>query len=107
MLLVGNTPCPPSKQADPPHGLSCGVLSHVEEKTQMAVWAMASAPLQMGNDLTAVPNASRSILLNTEVIAVDQVSTSSPMMGASAHLWDLFAYKLPVNAIQNHLRFDC
>ena len=36
----------------------------------MALWSMASAPLQMSNDLRAVPAASRAILLNREVIAV-------------------------------------
>lgn len=40
------------------------------EQTQMALWAMASAPLQMSNDLWAVPAASHAILLNREVIAV-------------------------------------
>ena len=53
--------------------MSCGVLGHEEEKTQMALWAMVGAPLQMGNELGAVPAASKAILQNKEIIAVDQV----------------------------------
>ena len=66
-LLVGSTPCSDAARKS---GMSCSVLTHDEEQTQMALWSMASAPLQMSNDLRAVPAASRAILLNREVIAV-------------------------------------
>lgn len=33
---------------------------------------MASAPLLMSNDLKAVPAASKDLLLNTELLAIDQ-----------------------------------
>jgi hypothetical protein len=45
MLLVGNTPCGP--QPKKPYGMSCGVLGHEEEQSQMALWAMVAAPLQV------------------------------------------------------------
>ena len=38
----------------------------------MAIWSLASAPLLMSNDLASVPAASRAILLNAEVLAIDQ-----------------------------------
>ena len=69
MLLTGQTPC---SDADKDHGLHCNSLTADEEKTQLAVWAMASAPLFMSNDLPAVPKASRELLLNKEVLAVNQ-----------------------------------
>ena len=67
MLLVGNTNCSAQARKD---GMHCNSLSHDEEQSQMALWAMASSPLQMSNDLVNVPPASRAILLNREVIAV-------------------------------------
>ena len=69
MLLVGNTPCPASAAKA---GMHCGQLTHDEEQTQMAIWSLASAPLLMSNDLASVPAASRAILLNAEVLAIDQ-----------------------------------
>jgi hypothetical protein len=69
VLLLGNTPC---SDADKDHGLHCGSLTADEEKTQLAVWAMSAAPLFMSNDLPAVPAASRDLLLNKEVLAVNQ-----------------------------------
>ena len=42
MLIVGNTPCSP---ADLKNGMHCGTLTPDEERTQMAIWSMASAPL--------------------------------------------------------------
>jgi alpha-galactosidase len=43
-----------------------------QEKTQFALWAIFAAPLLMSNDLRNVPEASRQVLLNTEIIAVNQ-----------------------------------
>jgi alpha-galactosidase len=53
-------------------GMSCNSLTHDEEKTNMAIWAMSSAPMQISVDVLAVPAASKAILLNKEIIAVDQ-----------------------------------
>merc|ERR1712046_264287 len=41
-------------------------------ETQMAIWAMVSAPLMMSNDMTCVPATSKAILLNKDVLAVNQ-----------------------------------
>ena len=51
-------------------GAKC--VSENEERTQMAIWSISAAPLIMGNDLRAVPSASREILLNQDAIAVNQ-----------------------------------
>ena len=40
----------------------------------MVMWAMFAAPLEIAADLRRIPNASASILLNREVIAVQQAS---------------------------------
>lgn len=69
MLLTGNTPCSPTDTAN---GMKCGQLLPHEEETQMAIWAMASAPLFMSNDLLAVPAASKALLQNKAVLAINQ-----------------------------------
>jgi len=66
-LLLGNTPCNVAARSN---GMHCDALSADEEATQMAMWAMASAPLLMSNDLAAVPDASRALLQNREMLAV-------------------------------------
>lgn len=43
-----------------------------EYATQMAMWCMLSSPLAMTNDLRHVDEATRSILLNRELIAINQ-----------------------------------
>ena len=47
-------------------------LSHFEERSQFALWAIFAAPLMMSNDLASVSDESKQILLNREIIAVDQ-----------------------------------
>lgn len=49
-----------------------GGLSHEEEKTHFALWAVSKAPLIIGCDLTTVSNQSLAILSNKELIAVNQ-----------------------------------
>jgi alpha-galactosidase len=49
-----------------------GQLSNIEYQTQFSVWSMAAAPLLAGNDLRTMSDATRSILTNREVIAIDQ-----------------------------------
>lgn len=49
-------------------------LDENEEKSQMTLWCILAAPLIAGNDLTKMTPATRSILTNQEVIAVDQDS---------------------------------
>ncbi|HEX4758790.1 MAG TPA: glycoside hydrolase family 27 protein [Terracidiphilus sp.] len=43
-----------------------------EQRTHFSLWAMLASPLIAGNDVTAMTEQTKSILLNKEVIAVDQ-----------------------------------
>jgi alpha-galactosidase len=47
-------------------------LTVPERQTQMSLWAMASAPLLLGTDLTALDATDKAMLENTAVIGVDQ-----------------------------------
>lgn len=47
-------------------------LSIHEQETQMALWSIFAAPLIMSNDLRTISNESKTILLNTEIIAINQ-----------------------------------
>lgn len=51
-----------------------GGMTTEEYRTHFSLWAIAAAPLIAGNDLRHMSAATRSILLNREVIAVDQDS---------------------------------
>lgn len=55
-----------------------GGMSTDEYRTQMSLWAMLPAPLLAGNDLRTMDVATRDILLNREVIAVDQDPAGKP-----------------------------
>jgi alpha-galactosidase len=47
-------------------------MSTVEDRAHFSLWAMLAAPLIAGNDVAAMSQATREILTNSEVIAVDQ-----------------------------------
>lgn len=49
-----------------------GGLTPTEYKSHFSLWAIMAAPLIAGNDIANMDEATRSILLNKEVIAVDQ-----------------------------------
>jgi alpha-galactosidase len=49
-----------------------GGMSATEYRSHFSLWAMMAAPLMAGNDVANMDEATRSILLNKEVIAVDQ-----------------------------------
>jgi alpha-galactosidase len=51
-----------------------GGLTLEENKTHFALWCMLAAPILAGNDLRTMSTATRDILTNTELIAVDQDS---------------------------------
>jgi len=51
-----------------------GGMTADEYRTQMSLWALVAAPLLAGNNLQNISAATRSILLNKEVIAIDQDS---------------------------------
>ncbi len=49
-----------------------GGMSNTEYRTQMSLWSMLAAPLLAGNDVSKMTPATRAILENRAVIAVDQ-----------------------------------
>jgi len=49
-----------------------GGMSDVEYRTHFSLWAMMASPLMAGNDVANMSEATRAILLNKDVIAVDQ-----------------------------------
>jgi len=49
-----------------------GGMSDTEYRSHFSLWAMMAAPLIAGNDVAAMTPATRDILTNREVIAVDQ-----------------------------------
>ncbi len=49
-----------------------GGMSNAQYRAQFSLWAILAAPLIAGNDLTHMTAATRTILTNREVIAVDQ-----------------------------------
>eukprot|EP01050_Picozoa_sp_SAG11_P011134 SAG11_NODE_1157_length_5657_cov_30.018712_5_plen_196_part_00 len=73
-LVIGQTPCPGYNCSVFGHhrGMHCNQLSGVEEETVFAFWAVWASPLFLSHDPRATPAASKKILLNREVIAVNQ-----------------------------------
>ena len=51
-----------------------------EYRVHFSMWAMMAAPLIAGNDLTRMSSATRDILLNGEVIAIDQDARGTPAL---------------------------
>ncbi|MBZ5620178.1 MAG: glycoside hydrolase family 27 protein [Acidobacteriia bacterium] len=49
-----------------------GHMTDTEYRTHMSLWSILAAPLLAGNDLRSMTDATKEILLNKEVIAVDQ-----------------------------------
>ncbi len=49
-----------------------GGMTETEYRTHMSLWSLLAAPLLAGNDLQSMSPATKSILLNKEVIAIDQ-----------------------------------
>jgi alpha-galactosidase len=49
-------------------------LTEAEQRAHFSLWAMLAAPLLAGNDVRTQDSATRDILTNAEVIAVDQDS---------------------------------
>ncbi|WP_221174304.1 glycoside hydrolase family 27 protein [Luteibacter sp. 9135] len=55
-----------------------GGMNSQEYRTQMSLWSILPAPLLAGNDLRTMDAATRDILLNRDVIAVDQDPAGHP-----------------------------
>lgn len=68
-----------------------GGMSDNEYRAHFSLWAMLSAPLITGNDLAHMSDATKAILLNKEVIAVDQdslgVQASRVFKDGDAEIW--------------------
>ena len=45
----------------------------------MSLWSLLAAPLLAGNDLRSMSDVTKSILINTEVIAIDQDPEAQPV----------------------------
>jgi alpha-galactosidase len=58
-------------------------LTASESRVQFSVWSILSAPLLAGNDLSTMDPATRDILTNTELIALDQDALG--LQGAVVH----------------------
>ncbi len=56
-----------------------GGMTGDEYRTHMSLWAMLRAPLIAGNDLREMTDETKSILMNTEVIAIDQDPAAKPV----------------------------
>jgi alpha-galactosidase len=53
-------------------------LTDTEQRSQLSLWALLSAPLIAGNDIRTMSAQTRDILTNPEVIAVDQDPIAEP-----------------------------
>jgi alpha-galactosidase len=79
MALIGFSQAGLEKFAGPGHWndpdmleIGNGGMTADQYRTQMSLWSILAAPLLAGNDLGKMDDITKSILLNTEVIAVDQ-----------------------------------
>ena len=67
-----------------------GHMTDDEYRTHMSLWALTAAPLLAGNDIRKMSDATKSILLNKEVIAVDQDplgKQASPVKNGNLETW--------------------
>ena len=79
MTLIGREQAGLSRFAGPGHWndpdmleVGNGKLTHDENVVHMTLWSMLAAPLIAGNNLTAMSDDVKSILMNRDVIAIDQ-----------------------------------
>ncbi len=67
-----------------------GHMTDDEYRSHMSLWALTAAPLLAGNDIRTMTPATKEILLNREVIAVDQDTLgkqASPTKNADLETW--------------------
>ena len=60
-----------------------GGMTADEYRTHMSLWSLLAAPLIAGNDLRTMTDETKSILMNTEVIAIDQDPQFQPVTDIS------------------------
>ncbi|MGA3097845.1 MAG: glycoside hydrolase family 27 protein [Bryobacteraceae bacterium] len=56
-----------------------GGMTADEYRTHMSLWCLLAAPLMAGNDLRTMTEETKSILMNTDVIAIDQDREFKPV----------------------------
>jgi alpha-galactosidase len=61
-----------------------GGMTADEYRTHMSLWSLLAAPLIAGNDLRTMTHETKSILMNTEVIAIDQDPKFQPVTEVSS-----------------------
>ena len=67
-----------------------GHMTNDEYRTHMSLWSLAAAPLLAGNDIRTMTDATKAILLNREVIAIDQDplgKQASPVKNGELETW--------------------
>jgi alpha-galactosidase len=67
-----------------------GHMTDDEYRTHMSLWALVASPLLAGNDVRSMTDATKSILMNKEVIAIDQDSLgkqASPVKNGDLETW--------------------
>ena len=67
-----------------------GHMTDDEYRTHMSLWALLAAPLLAGNDVRTMTDATKAILLNKEVIAIDQDplgKQASPLKDGDLETW--------------------
>ncbi len=60
-----------------------GGMTTDEYRTHFSLWSLLAAPLLAGNDLRTMSDETKSILVNTEVIAIDQDPEGKPVRKVS------------------------
>jgi alpha-galactosidase len=60
-----------------------GGMTADEYRTHMSLWSLLSAPLIAGNDVSNMTDETKSILMNTDVIAIDQDPLARPVQTVS------------------------
>jgi alpha-galactosidase len=61
-----------------------GGMTADEYRTHMSLWSLLAAPLIAGNDLRTMTDETKSILMNTEIIAIDQDPRFQPVTESSS-----------------------
>ena len=67
-----------------------GHMTDGEYRTHMSLWVLVAAPLLAGNDIRRMTEATREVLLNKEVIAIDQDplgAQASPIRNGDLETW--------------------
>ncbi len=74
-----------------------GGMTEDEYRAHFSLWALMAAPLMAGNDVRTMPAATRDILLNKEVVAVDQDSLGLQGMLVQEPAPDLQVWAKPLS----------